>query len=122
MESFCVAVMVSAATSNGTLTEYSVVLALKAGESSASATLSALRVASEEPDFVVVELDELDDELLEELDELEDAALIVTDLLADAEVSPLDSVDTLIPEALIVAVPLFVVVKVKVRTPELPLT
>lgn len=62
MESFCVAVTVSAATSKGTLREYSVVDALKAGDSSASATLSAFKVASEEPDLlIVVDPDEPDE-------------------------------------------------------------
>ena len=78
--------MVNAATSNGTFTAYSVVLALKAGESSASATLSAFRVASEEPDLLMVFVPEEPEELeleLDELDELDDGAFIVTDLLVE---------------------------------------
>ena len=79
--SFEVAVIVRAAISKGTLTAYSVVLALKAGESSASATLSAFRVASEEPDLLIVfvpeelELEELELEL-DELEELDDIVLL----------------------------------------------
>ena len=61
------------------------VLALKAGESSASATLSAFRVASEEPDLLIVFVpEELELEELElELDELDETGFIVTVLLVE---------------------------------------